>query len=146
MDVSVNPLAEIPKEQRRQWFKLHTERQAQEACKQWVKTVSLDDLCNADFLPETLHVFMVDYLTGNPAKKIQRIRRKPFKLKALVPIKVGRGLDEYARRVFDEIPKGEIEGLDVETAIQIYLKFGPYSKVQSCKGKVVEVSQKSKAK
>ncbi len=146
MDASVNPLATIPKEQRRQWFKLHTERQAQEACKQWVKTVSLDDLCNLDFLPETLHVFMVDYLTGNPAKKIQRIRRAPFRLKALEPIKVGRGLNEYGLRVFDEVPKGEIEGLDAETALQIYLKFGPHSKVQSCKGKVVELSKSKKAK
>lgn len=147
MDMNTNPLATLGKDKRLQWFKLHTERQGVEACKAWAPTITLEDLCDTKNLPEVFHEHIKDQLLGNHSKKIRPIRRPSFSLEVLDEIRVGDGLDEYGERKFTTYKKGDVlEGLQTHEALQIYLKFGPFSRLSSCKGKVREVTQKTKAK
>ena len=146
MDKDTNPLAYLDKPQLRQWFKLHTERQGIEACKAWAKTITLDQLCDTKHLPEIFHEHVKDQLLGNHSKKIRAIRRS-FTLEVLEDIKVGEGLDEYGERKFETLKKGTVlENISAEYALQVYLKYGPYSTLSSCRNKVREVVEEKPKK
>lgn len=147
MDTNTNPLEALKREQRKQWFKLHTERQAMEACKTWAYTITLDELCDTKNLPEVYHEHIKDYLLGNSSmgKRIKAIRRKPFSIKVISDIEVGDGINEYGERMYTVYKKGQkLQGLQMQEALQIYLKYGPHSPLSSCRGKVQEIIKEAK--
>lgn len=135
INTSVNPLSEIDADYLPQWFRLHSDTQAHEALRQWVKTAKLTDMMDPR-VPEPYRVFLCDLLLGNAQKRMQRVRRT-FTLEVLEPIEVGRGLDDFGRRVFESYDSGEYT-MASDEAIQVFLKFGPGGKGRNA-GKVREV-------
>ena len=148
MDSTINPLAELKDaSQRQRWFKMmDSDVQARAACKAWVESASLTDMFH-DAIPEVYQVYMSQLLQGNERQHIKKVRRRGgFSLEVLQPIKVGRGVDDFGRRVFEEYEVGEYTGLDAEEALQIFSKYGPYSKQDFNRDKVREILPSSKKK
>lgn len=141
MNTSVNPLQSLEPEHLPQWFRLHSDAQAHEALRQWVKTARLTDMLDPR-VPEPYRVFLCDLLLGNAQKRMQRVRRN-FTLEVLEPIKVGRGLDDYGRREYELYEPAEYQ-MAPDEAIQVFIKFGPNGKGRSA-GKVREVEPTPKA-
>ena len=143
MLATTNPLAELKPDQRPQWFKMHTDTQAREACKQWLPTLTMTDLFDP-FLPETVYVYVTKLLLGDSREGIRASNRK-FNVEVLEGVKLGQGYDDYGQRTYETYEPGRYPRMSAREAIQLFIKFGPKA-VGSGKGKVREYTESKKTK
>lgn len=145
MLATTNPLAQLKPDQRPQWFKMHTELQSREACKQWLDSLTLTDLFDKH-LPPSVYVYLTKLLLGDHKEKI-RASNKHFDIEVLEDVKLGKGFSDYGERLYDVYEKGQYQRVGPREAISLFIKFGPSAINDSNRGKVVELKkQKRKTK